>query len=207
MPEINVDIAIIGHFAKDKLVFRGEEQLSSGGVVYYGAIALAHLGLRVAVITRLKEEDFPLLEELKDEGILLFAQAAEQTSGIENIYFTEDRDRRVCKPLGFAGPFSIEDLPDIAAKIFLVGPIMPGEVAIPFIKELAARGTVALDAQAFVRSREGESIVLKDWPEQEDGLPYGTFLKPDSAEAEVLTGQRDIRNAARELSADGPQAV
>ena len=88
--------SIIGHFAKDKLVFRGEEQLSSGGVVYYGAIALAHLGLRVAVITRLKEEDFPLLEELKDEGILLFAQAAEQTSGIENIYFTEDRDRRGC---------------------------------------------------------------------------------------------------------------
>jgi len=202
-----VDIAIIGHFAKDKLVFRGKEEISSGGVVYYGGIALARLGLRVAVITKLKEEDFPSLEELRREGIEVFAQPAKQTSGMENIYSTDDMDRRICKPLGFAGPFYIEDIPDITAKTFLIGPIMVGEVDIPLIKKLSARGTVALDAQGFVRFREGNDIVFKDWPKKEEGLSYVNFLKVDSAEAEVLTGKRDLREAARELSAYGPKEV
>ena len=203
----SVDIAVIGHFAKDKLVFRGKEEISSGGVVYYGGIVLARLGLRVAVITRLRKEDFPLLEELREEGILVFAQPAEQTSGMENIYFTDDMDRRVCKPLGFAGPFHIEDIPGIAAKIFLVGPIMAGEVDIPLIKELTGRGTIALDAQGFVRFREGGSVVFKDWPEKEEGLSHVDLLKLDSAEAEVLTGKGNIRKAARELSAYGPKEI
>jgi len=202
-----VDIAIIGHFAKDRLVFRGEEEVSSGGVVYYGGIALARLCLRVAVITKLKEEDFPRLEELRREGIEVFAQPAKETSGMENIYSTDDMDRRVCKPLGFAGPFHVEDIPDITAKVFLVGPIMAGEVNIPLIKELSARGTVALDAQGFVRFRQGNNIVCKDWPEKGEGLTYVDSLKVDSAEAEVLTGKRDLKKAARELAAYGPKEI
>lgn len=202
-----VDIAIIGHFAKDRLVFRGKEEISSGGVVYYGGIALARLGLRVAVITKLKEEDFPRLEELRREGIEVFAQPAKQTSGMENIYSTDDMDRRICKPLGFAGPFHVEDIPDITAKIFLIGPIMAGEVDIPLIKKLSARGTVALDAQGFVRFREGNNVVFKDWPEKGEGLSYVNFLKVDSAEAEVLTGKGGFKEAARELSAYGPKEI
>ena len=68
-----VDVAVIGHFAKDILVFGGQSMVSSGGSVYYGALALRRLGLRVAVVTRLRKEDFPRLDELKAEGILVFA--------------------------------------------------------------------------------------------------------------------------------------
>ena len=139
---ISVDIAVIGHFAKDKIIFRGEERVSSGGSVYYGAIALRRMGLRVAVVTRLRPDDFGLLGELKDEGILVFAQPAEQTSGIENTYFTDDMDRRLCKPLGFAGPFRLEYLPDIQPRTFLVGPIMDGEVDIPQIGRASCRERV-----------------------------------------------------------------
>ena len=202
-----VDVAMIGHFAKDKLVFRGREEISSGGSVYYGAIALRRMGLSVAVITRLRKDDFDRLEELRREGILVFAQPAEQTSGIENIYFTADMDRRICKPLGFAGPFHEEDLPDIEAKVFIVGPIMAGEVDLPLIEELAKRGPIALDVQGFVRVREGDELVLRDWPEKEEGLSHVRFLKADSAEAEVLTGTTDLRKAAKELAGYGPREV
>jgi len=206
---VKADIAILGHFARDKLVFRGTgtTEVSSGGAVYYGGIALVHLGLQVAVITRLKGEDFSLLEELREEGILVFAQPAEQTSGMENIYFTDDMDRRICKPLGFAGPFRLEDIPDIGAKIFLIGPIMAGEVDIPLIKELAGKGGIALDAQGFVRFREGKKIVFKDWARKKEGLAYVNFLKADSVEAEVLTGEKDLKSAAEKLSAYGPKEV
>jgi sugar/nucleoside kinase (ribokinase family) len=204
---ITVDIAVIGHFAKDKIIVRGEERVSSGGSVYYGAIALRRMGLKVAVITRLRQADFPLLDELKDEGILVFAQPAEQTSGIENLYFTEDMDRRLCKPLGFAGPFRIEDIPDIQTRTFLVGPIMAGEVDIPLIRMLSSKGAVALDAQGFVRVREGEDLVFRDWPQKREGLALVDVLKVDTAEAEVLTGQTDVRQAMRELAAYGPREI
>jgi sugar/nucleoside kinase (ribokinase family) len=209
---ISVDIAVIGHFAKDKIVVRGEERVSSGGSVYYGALAVRRMGLRVAVVTRLRQDDFGLLDELKDQGILVFAQPSEQTSGIENTYFTEDMDRRVCKPLGFAGPFRSEDLPDIQAKTFLVGPIMAGEVDIPLLRTLSGKGSVALDAQGFVRVREGEELVFRDWPQKREGLSLVDVLKVDTAEAEVLTGQTEaslsaVRQAMRELAAYGPREI
>ena len=207
-----VDIAVIGHFAQDKIIVRGEERVSSGGSVYYGAIALRRMGLKVAVITRLRQDDFGLLDELKDEGILVFAQPAEQTSGIENTYFTDDMDRRQCKPLGFAGPFRIKDMPDIQAKSFLVGPIVAGEVDISVIRMLSAKGAVALDAQGFVRVREGDNLVFRDWPRKREGLALVDVLKVDTAEAEVLTGQTEarlsaVRQAMRELAAYGPREI
>ncbi len=206
-PTTAVDVVVIGHFARDKLVYRGEERMSSGGSVYYGAIALRRIGLSVAVITRLRAEDFPYLDELREEGIVVFAQPAEQTSGIENIYITEDMDRRICKPLGFAGPFRAEDIPDIAAKVFLVGPIIAGEVDLALVRNLAARGRVALDVQGFVRVREGDDLVFRDWPQKEEGLAYVHTLKVDRAEAEVLTGKSDPVVAVRELAAYGPREI
>jgi sugar/nucleoside kinase (ribokinase family) len=202
-----VDIAVIGHFAKDRIIFRGKEVVASGGSVYYGALALRRLGLRVAVVTRLAEEDFPRLDELKDEGILVFVQSAQETSGIANTYFTDDMDRRRTKPLGFAGPFCIEDVPAIEAQVFLIGPIMAGEVDLPFVRALSGRGRIALDAQGFVRVRQGEDLVFKDWPQKEQGLPYVDFLKVDSAEAEVLTDHTDPREAARALAGYGAREI
>lgn len=202
-----VDVVMIGHFARDRLVIHGQETVSSGGAVYYGGIALARLGQRVAVVTRLAAEDFGRLDELREEGILVFAQPAGQTSGIENVYFTADMDRRVCKPLGFAGPFRPEDLPDIEAEVFLVGPLMAGEVDLPLIKALAQRGRLALDVQGFVRVRRGDDLVFEDWPEKGEGLACVDVLKLDSAEAEALTGQPDIHRAAGELAALGPQEI
>jgi len=203
----SVDIAVIGHFARDKIIVRGEEQVSSGGSVYYGGIALRRMGLSVAVITRLRVDDFGLLDELKSEGILVFAQPAEQTSGIENTYLTDDMDRRLCKPLGFAGPFRRQDLPDVQARTFLVGPIMAGEVDIPLLRTLSSRGAVALDAQGFVRVPEGDDLVFRDWPQKQEGLALVDALKVDTAEAEALTGCTDVRQAMRELGAYGPSEI
>ena len=36
----NFDIVMIGNFAKDKLIVDGVEEISSGGGVYYGSIAI-----------------------------------------------------------------------------------------------------------------------------------------------------------------------
>jgi sugar/nucleoside kinase (ribokinase family) len=202
-----VDFVVIGHFAKDILVFGGRSVVSSGGSVYYGALALRRLGQRVAVITRLRKDDFSRLDELKAEGILVFAHPTEQTSGIENVYLTADMDRRVTKPLGFAGAFGLSEVPSIQAGVWLVGPIMAGEVDLPFVRALARLGPIALDAQGFVRVRQGNDLVFKDWPEKKEGLALVRYLKVDSAEAEALTGENDLERATRILASYGPGEI
>jgi sugar/nucleoside kinase (ribokinase family) len=203
----DVDIMMIGHFARDLLVIDGPGRISSGGGVYYGSIALRRLGLRVAVVTRLHPDEFPRLDEVKKEGVQVFATPASETSGIANYYNPEDLDRRVCKPLGFAGAFQEEEVPSLEARICAVVPIIAGEVDLPLLRFLARRGPVALDVQGFIRVRRGDDLVTESWPEMAEGLACVTYLKVDRAEAEFLTGQEDLAIAARELASYGPREV
>jgi sugar/nucleoside kinase (ribokinase family) len=64
-----------------------------------------------------------------------------------------------------------------------------------------------LDVQGFVRVREGERLVFRQWPDISEGLSCVTYLKADRAEAELLTGQTDLRVAAEALAAYGPQEI
>jgi sugar/nucleoside kinase (ribokinase family) len=206
-PGPDVDILMIGHFAKDQIVIDGHTETVSGGGVYYGSVALRRIGVSAAVVTRLHAADFPRLKALKEEGVQVFATPAPETSGIENRYNSADMERRVCKPLGFAGPIQATELPDLSARIQAIVPIIAGEVDLGLLTTLAARGPVALDVQGFVRVRSGDELVFRPWPDIEAGLACVTYLKLDRAEAELLTGQTDLVEAARRLAGYGPQEI
>ena len=203
----DTDIMMIGHFAKDRLVVDGSGEISSGGAVYYGSVALRRIGVRVAVVTRLHPDDFPRLDEMMQEGVEILATSAPETSGIENIYDSADMERRICIPLGFAGPFQKDEIPDLSARAVLVVPIIAGEVDLSLLRYLAQRGPVGLDVQGFTRFREPGRLVSRPWPDMAEGLALVTYLKVDRAEAELLTGQTDLQVAARELAAYGPREV
>lgn len=207
MTKNTVDILMIGHFAKDRLVVDGQTETASGGAVYYGSVALSRLGASVGVVTRLHPADYSLLDELKAAGVQVFASPAPQTSGIENIYDSADMERRICRPQGFAGPFHIDNVPDVPARIYAVVPIMAGEVDLALLKTLAKRGPVALDVQGFVRVREGDALVFRPWSDIDEGLSHVTYLKVDRAEAELLTGETDMAAAARRLAEYGPSEI
>lgn len=202
-----VDIMMIGHFAKDKLVVDGHGEMASGGAVYYGSIALRHLGINVAIVTRLHPDDFSLLDELRQEGVQVFAIPALETSGIENIYDSADMERRICKSIGFAGPFQNEDIPDLSARIYIAASIIAGEIDLALLQSLAQRGPVALDVQGFVRVRHNGELVFRQWADMVEGLSHVTYLKVDRAEAELITGQSDLQVAARQLAEYGPREV
>jgi sugar/nucleoside kinase (ribokinase family) len=75
------------------------------------------------------------------------------------------------------------------------------------LKALAERGPVALDVQGFVRVRENGHLVFREWRDMEEGLASVTYLKVDRAEAEMLTGETDLRLAARQLARFGPREI
>jgi sugar/nucleoside kinase (ribokinase family) len=198
---------MVGHFARDRVVVDGQAETVSGGGVYYGSVALRSLGVRVAVATRLHPDDFPLLDELREEGVRVFPTPAPDTSGIENVYDSADMERRVCKPLGFAGPFQVQELPDLTARIYVAASIIAGEVDLALLGWLSRCGPVALDVQGFVRVRDGGDLVFRQWPDMVEGLALVTYLKADRAEAELLTGKTDLQQAAYQLAAYGPREI
>ncbi len=203
----HVDIVMIGHFARDRVVVDGQGQTFSGGAVYYGGVALRRLGVTVAIVTRLNPDDFPFLAELEQAGVTVFASPAPQTSGIENLYNSADMEHRVCRPLGFAGPIQLADIPPVSASIYAITPIMAGEVDLKLLRALAKQGPVALDVQGFVRVPAKNDLVFAPWPELEEGLSLVTYLKVDRAEAELLTGLTDLAAAAFRLAEYGPREI
>jgi sugar/nucleoside kinase (ribokinase family) len=207
MADTACDVLMIGHFAKDRLVVDGKGEEASGGAVYYGSLALRHLGVQVGIVTRMHPADLSRLDELRQEGVAIFAATAPETSGIENIYNSADMERRICRPLAFAGAFRIEDIPPVRAKVYLLVPIIAGEVDLPLLKHMASRGPVGMDVQGFVRVREGAELVFRDWPDMREGLSTITYLKVDRAEAELLTQETDLEAAARKLAALGPREI
>ncbi|HET6948287.1 MAG TPA: PfkB family carbohydrate kinase [bacterium] len=202
-----VDVAFVGHFARDRLVIAGVAEAASGGGVYYGSMAVRRLGHSVAAITRLHPDDFRYLDELRREGIVVHAAPAAQTTEIENIYPDRTMDRRICHPLGSAGAFSAADLPAVDARVTIITPLMAGEVSGDLVRLLAARGPIGLDVQGFARVPEGDTLVTRDWPGKRADLAPVTYLKADDAEAEVLTGLTDLRQAARAFADLGPWEV
>lgn len=202
-----VDVALVGSFAKDRIVHRGVAEISSGGGVYYASVALRRLGFSVAVITRLHPDDFGRLDELRVEGVEVHASPAPRTTGIENIYPTEEMDRRICRPLASSGPFAPEEIPALEARVTIVTPLMAGEVSGAIVAGLASRGPVGLDVQGFVRVPRGDTLVTVPWSEMPEVLAQVAYVKLDDAEAEVLVGETDLPRAAEAMARHGPREV
>jgi len=201
------DIVMIGNFAKDKLIVDGVEEIASGSGVYYGSVVVKRLGLKVGVITRLHPDDFHRLDELRAEGIDVHATPAQGTSGIANYYQSNDMERRITKPIGFGGSYSLADLPDWQAKVIMLTPLYAGEVDLAFLKALAKRAPVAMDIQGFIRVPRTDDLVFELWPQMAEGLKHVTYLKVDRAEAEFVTGMDDLEAAARQLASYGPKEI
>lgn len=201
------DVVAIGHLDKGRIVKGGEARAGVGGAVYFGGIVLARLGLRVAVVTRLAKADAWMLEELEGAGIDVFPVWTEESTGIENYYPDPDSDFRHCRPLGFAGTFRPGDLPKIQGRLYYLGTIMAGEIDLAFLRAVAARGPVALDAQGCLRTLKGGELVTDGWDWAGEALPHVCYLKVDDREARALTGEEELGRAARRLAELGAEEV
>jgi sugar/nucleoside kinase (ribokinase family) len=202
-----IDLILVGHLAKDEVVVRGEERVRQGGAVYFGAFAARAAGARCLVVTKLADEDRPLLRSFADAGIEVHATRSAHTAGIRNIYTTADQDRRQCLLLHAGDPLRLEEIPPVPARIIHVGALLAGQVPEALLEPLAARAPLGLDVQGFLRVDEGDELRLRPWPGAEASLRHVTYLKADAAEAEVLTGLTDRPRAAEALARLGPREV
>ncbi len=208
----SVDIVILGHFAKDIIEIDGTSNTSLGGGVYYGGIAGAHMGLKILVITRLKKEDFSLLDVFKKNGVQYIASPSTETSGLRNIYSSKNMEFRDYRPLGFAGLFKKEEIPEFKSppKFFVLGNIVAGEVNLELLDYLKTKfNNICLDIQGFIRFRDHGKVYYSPLSTKEKRRIMSDIfvLKLDQIEAKILTGRKNIEEAAKELAKFGPKEI
>ncbi|MEM2045565.1 MAG: PfkB family carbohydrate kinase [Candidatus Caldarchaeum sp.] len=203
----DLDVLVIGHIDKGRVIIGGKAQSIAGGAVYFGGMVLCALGLRVGVVTRVAKDDLDLLRELENAGARIFPVFSRETTAIENVLPDPNSDQRRCFRRGFAGTFQPEDLPPVQAKLYYVGTIITDEINILFLRVLAERGPIALDAQGCLRKLVGDELVTDGWEWADEALPLVQFLKVDDKEARALTGESSLHKAAEILSHRGPREV
>ncbi len=202
------DIAFVGHYTKDTIVSATGTRVVDGGAFNYGAQVAARMGLKVAAVTRLAKDDCRVVDELTDLGIDVFARETPQSTCLRLEYPSSNVDERVIYVESTAGPFTSGEVEALQAKAILVGASMRGEVSLEVIEELREKHTLlSADVQGFVRVNRDGKLVHDAWPGKRQVLACLDVLKTDAVEAEMLTGETDIRIAARTLAGLGPEEI
>jgi sugar/nucleoside kinase (ribokinase family) len=202
------DVAFLGHYTKDTIVSASGTRVVDGGACNYGANVAARMGQNAAVVTRQAQDDFHVVEALRQLGVEVFARATPQSTCLRLEYPTSDVDERVIHVTSTAGAFSLAEVQALQARAILIGASMRGEVGLDVIQELRKKDTLlAADVQSFIRVNHDGILVPETWPEKEEVMAHLDVLKTDAVEAELLTGQSDIQAAAGRIADMGPSEI
>lgn len=200
------DICCIGHITVDKVVTPTTTVVMPGGTSFYFSHAIAYMNLRYLLLTALAETEAGALKVLQEKGIEVKKLPSEHTVHFENVYGL-DHDNRTQKVLQEADAFHVNDVDNIEATIFHLGPLLANDMPAELIKSLSTNGKVSLDVQGFLRKLEQQNVVAVDWKTKKDLLPFIHFLKASEEEMNVLTGIQDVRQGAKLLSEWGAKEV
>ena len=202
------DIVVLGHYTKDTIVSASGTRVVDGGAFNYGAHVTIRMGLKVAAVTRLAEQDRHVVDELTRLGADVFARFTPESTCLKIVYPTSNPDERVIYVTSSAGAFTPAEVESLKARAVLIGASMRGEVGMEVIEALNNKETLlAADVQGFVRVARHGKLVYEAWPEKCRVLACVDVLKTDAVEAKMLTGKSDIRAAARMLSEMGPREI
>jgi len=190
------EICCIGHITLDKVVTPDKTVHMAGGTSIYFSNAVRRLDLRYQLVTMLAKKEMRFVDELREKGIdVELASISAYTVNFENTY-SRNQDHRTQRVLQHSDPFTIDQLKQVDAQIYHLGPLLADDIPVELIKTLAGRGKVSLDVQGYLRRLVGEQVCLTDWAEKREALKFVHILKANESEMEALTGLNDVHQAA-----------
>jgi sugar/nucleoside kinase (ribokinase family) len=202
------DVICIGNYTKDTIISPAGMQYVDGGAVNYAAHAAVRLGLKVAVVTRLAEEDQRVIHKFNSDGIDTFVTYTQHSTLMKLEYPTTNPDIRTLTVSATAGPITARDIQDIHTRAAVIGTSFRGEVGLDVIKALKAKNIlVAADMQGFVRVLREGALNYEPWDDMQSTLAEVDIVKSDAVEAEYLTGESDIHKAAEIFASMGPKEI
>lgn len=202
------DVVYIGNYTKDTIVTPSGTRYVDGGAVNYAAHAGVRLGLKIAVVTRLAQEDERVIQKLEQAGVICYPIYTHSSTLMNLTYPTTNPDIRTLYVDDTAGTVTIENLGGVEAKAAVIGTSFRGEIADDVIPALKEKGMlVAVDMQGYARVLRDRTLYYESWPQMAASLPYIDILKSDAVEAETLTGEKDIYKAAQVFASLGPKEI
>lgn len=202
------DLVCIGNYTKDTIVSPSGVKYVDGGAINYAAHAANRLGLKVAVVTRLAEEDRRVVDKFLSSGIDCYVTYTPASTCMKLEYPTNNPDIRSLSVASTAGSISSKDIENIQSTAAVIGSSLRGEVSLDVIRSLKVKGVfLGADMQGFVRVLRGQNLLYESWEDMQETLPYLDVLKSDAVEAEFLTGEADIYKAAQKYSQMGPKEI
>ena len=203
------DLVIFGNYTKDTIITSTGKRNVDGGGFNYGAHAARMLGLKVAAVTRLNKDDKRVVDKLINIGVDVFPFYTESSTHMVLEYPTSDPDDRILRSPASAGSFTPDQFYELEAKAFLMSGSIRGEIPFEVLAYLRKKNALLVaDLQGFIRIVASDNRLLNaDWPEKEKYLALVDVLKTDSVEAKSLTGEANIKKAAKILSDMGPKEV
>jgi sugar/nucleoside kinase (ribokinase family) len=203
------DIVIFGNYTKDTIISAVGTRNVDGGGFNYGAHAAACSGLKVAAVTRLAKKDDRVIRALKGVGVDVYPTFTESSTHMRLEYPTDNMDERILTCSVSAGTYTVDQFAGLEAKAYLINASIRHEVPYEIVEYLANKnGMVVADAQGFIRIVGNDNILMNaKWPEKRKILALVDILKADIVEAESLTGESDIHQAAKILAGWGPKEI
>lgn len=190
------DLYLIGAFNVDNdQSHDGKANTVLGGPGIFSAYAAMAGGRTVGMLTKMAPKDTYLLQPLYIRDLTVVAD--EETTSCRVVYKSADKEKRNIYVDSCSSPITPEEMPDVESEIFQLAGVLNGSIDNRMFAYLAKKGKLACDLQNFLRYNENGEIVQRDWAEKKELLPYVTYLKADAAEAEVITGLTDRKEAAK----------
>jgi sugar/nucleoside kinase (ribokinase family) len=194
------DLVFVGHVTFDDIEAKeGSSQSVPGGAPLFGAYAAAPSKKRIAVITRMTREDAYMLAPLEAAGVDVFLQPASHTTHMRVVHPTENLDERLLYQTRNAGFFLLEEMPSIEPCLMHLGALTDREFTVEFMRQLKKRAfRLSVDMQNFVRQVDTETgaVRFRDVAAKREIISLADAVKLDVVEAEILTGSRDLEEAA-----------
>jgi len=200
------DICCIGHITSDKIVAPQATNYLPGGTAYYFSCALSKLDANYLLVTSLAPAEMHYVDSLRAKGINIKVQLGKGTVFFENIY-GDNPDDRTQNVLQTADTFTMDQLDNVDAQIFHLGPLLADDITLDFIKTLSAKGRISLDVQGYLRKVIDQKVYATDWPEKQQALQYVSILKADVAELQALTGCPTVAGGANLVADWGVKEV
>ena len=198
------DSVIIGPVSLDiNIDCEGVERRELGGAVVQAGYAAAGCGFSSLVVTKADASTADPAEKFAACAADLVTLPSAHTCSIRNQYLTPDKERRICTSLSVCDAFVPDDLAFLAEHevdtVHIAG-LVWGDFDDDFLLAMKKYGKLAVDAQCLLRHVEADgSMQYHDWAAKKEILPSIDYFKVDAAEAEILTGEPDRREAARIL--------
>jgi sugar/nucleoside kinase (ribokinase family) len=198
-------VLVAGFVTIDTIQLPMRQVTSVGGPPAYAGLICARFGHTVSPLTKVGN-DFPDEQAvwLARNGVVLRASDRSAAMPTTRFKISNSSGNRKLSLQSRCEDLSVSQIPpDTRFSAALVSPLA-GEITTSLLTEISARSDFTfLDPQGFIRSFDRDGTVSLAPPQDRSILFKVDALKMDKAEAEVLTGRSDPRQALEKVASTG----